>query len=351
MPAQQSTGEARADRVLLLRCSPAAVVGFSAALTFAYVTARGGDSGDMPVRSESASAAATVEKPRSPKKATLNTPAGSAAPARDAKTRTRVVLARDASSVARPTVPAASKTSATGSEALQDESPIARAQRVIADCQSRYEAVNDYTCTFYKRERIDGQLTELYIMQMKFRVNPHSIYFRFQQPAQGREAIYIAGRNGGKILAHDVGFNKLLAGTLQLDPRGARAMDNCRHPITQAGIGPLLDTLGRRWAIELNPEESVLTFRDDAFVGPHRCTMVESTHAKRQDHFLYYRVRVFIDQNMGLPVRFEAYDWPKTAHEPAVLAEEYSYMNLKLNVGLHDIDFDTTNPQYSFGRF
>jgi Protein of unknown function (DUF1571) len=33
------------------------------------------------------------------------------------------------------------------------------------------------------------------------------------------------------------------------------------------------------------------------------------------------------------------------------LSEEYSYMQLKLNVGLRDIDFDVTNSQYSFGRF
>jgi Protein of unknown function (DUF1571) len=232
-----------------------------------------------------------------------------------------------------------------------ESSSIDRALRSIAECQARYQAIDDYTCTFYKRERIAGRTTPQYIMAMKVRTKPASIYFKFHRPAQGREAIYIAGRHGGKVLAHDVGLNKVLAGTLQLEPTSSRAMEDCRHPITEAGIGPLLDTLAKRWAAELDPEESKLTFNEDMVVGPARCTMIESTHPKRRPEFLHFRVRVFIDQDLGLPIRFEAYDWPKRPHSEPELLEEYTYMHLKLNVGLHDIDFDASNAEYSFGRF
>ena len=54
-------------------------------------------------------------------------------------------------------------------------------------------------------------------------------------------------------------------------------------------------------------------------------------------------VRVFIDQELGLPIRFEAFDWPKHPGSEPELIEEYSYMHLKLNVGLRDIDFDVSN--------
>ena len=136
------------------------------------------------------------------------------------------------------------------------ETPIERALRAIAESQARYDRVEDYTCTFYKRERIAGRMTPLHIMSMKVRTKPQSIYFKFQQPAHGREAIYIAGRHGSKVLAHDVGLNKILAGTLALEPTSSRAMEDCRHPITEAGIGPLLETLAKRWAVELDPEET-----------------------------------------------------------------------------------------------
>ncbi len=187
-------------------------------------------------------------------------------------------------------------------------------------------------------------------MAMKVRTKPQSIYLRFQQPATGREAIYIAGRHGGKVLAHDVGFNKLVAGTLALEPTSSRAMDDCRHPITEAGIGPLLETVSKRWAVELDPDETVVKFAD-MLVGEQHCTMIETTHPKKSRAFMFYRVRLYIDKELGLPIRFEAYDWPKSKRAEPELAEEYTYTGLKLNVGLSDLDFDVANSAYSFGRF
>jgi hypothetical protein len=222
---------------------------------------------------------------------------------------------------------------------------------MIAECQTRYKKINDYTCTFCKRERIDGRLTGLHVMTMKVRRDPTSIYVKFQQPGAGREAIYIAGRNGGNVLAHDVGLNKLLAGTLVLEPTSARAMEDNRHPITDAGIGHLLDTLSNRWAKELNPDETLVAFQDNALVGQQSCNLIDVTHPQRHQYFMHHKVRVYIDKELGLPIRFEAYDWPKSAGVPADLTEEYTYKKLKLNVGLREIDFDTANPEYSFGRF
>src|SRR5262249_15193958 len=87
------------------------------------------------------------------------------------------------------------------------ETPLDRSIQIIAECQARYQAVRDYTCTFFKRERIDGRLVPEQVLTMKVRTHPRSIYIKFHQPAAGREAIHIVGRNGGKVLAHDVGLN------------------------------------------------------------------------------------------------------------------------------------------------
>src|SRR5271170_2481153 len=43
--------------------------------------------------------------------------------------------------------------------ATSEMSPIDRAVRTISDCQARYQTIEDYTCTFYKRERIEGRTT------------------------------------------------------------------------------------------------------------------------------------------------------------------------------------------------
>jgi hypothetical protein len=351
MQARFKNRDAHVGVALPRRAQGAISWGFVAGMSLGIACAGAGTAGDMSAKKESAPPEVKiVEKPASNAAAKRARLAVTAGPLSASGAGAKVALAGDTTrtrTALKPGVVAAGTPSTTPAE----EAAIPRARRMIAECQTRYQAVSDYTCTFYKRERVDGQLTELNVMRMKVRTNPHSVYFKFQQPSRGREAIYIAGRNGGKILAHDVGFNKLLAGTLQLEPTSARAMENCRHPITEAGIGALLDTVARRWALELSPDESVMTFRGDVTVGANRCTMIESTHPARRPHFLYYRVRLFIDQELGLPIRFEAYNWPTEKDGPGDLAEEYSYMNLRLNVGLRDIDFDAANPNYSFGRF
>jgi hypothetical protein len=225
------------------------------------------------------------------------------------------------------------------------------ARQAIALCQARFAEVDDYTCTFLKRERLDGKLSVQQVMLMKVRSRPLSVYFKFQKPNKGREAIYVAGRHKDHVLAHDVGLFKVITGTMLLDPRGETAMDGCRHPITEAGIGSLIDTVASRWDRELTPEESQITINPHMTIGDRPCTMIDSTHPHRQPGFLFYKVRLYIDHELVLPVRFEAYDWPRQPSAPDVLLEEYAYIDLKLNVGLTDHDFDPNNRGYSFGRF
>jgi hypothetical protein len=228
---------------------------------------------------------------------------------------------------------------------------VAQAKKAIHDSQERYAQVQDYACTFMKRERIDGRLTPMHIMSMKLRTHPTSVYFKFQTPNRGREAIYVHGKYNGKVIAHDVGIGKLLAGTMHLDPRGSMAMEDTRHPITEAGIGPLVDTVAKHWDIELTPEESVIRFHPNVRVGNHPCTLIESDHPRHLPHFLYHKVKIYIDHEHGLPIRFEAYDWPRHPGAAPELIEEYTYLDLKTNVGLRDSDFDPNNKQYSYGRF
>ena len=58
--------------------------------------------------------------------------------------------------------------------------------------------------------------------------------------------------------------------------------------------------------------------------------------------------RIYLDDQLNLPIRYEAYDWPDQPGDKPVLLEEYTYVNLKINQGLTDADFDVHNPQYGF---
>jgi hypothetical protein len=260
----------------------------------------------------------------------------------------------DTSHAATPavTVNRAASGSISGSAAGDSgEDPIAAAKQAIGDCKTKFGSVRDYTCIFFKRERIDGKLVSQHVMNMKSRTSPMSIYFKFQKPNKGREAIYVAGRNSGRVLAHDVGIGKLIAGTMNLDPRGTMAMEECRHPITEAGIGALIDTVAKHWNAELKAGESQIAFDHTMRIGQHDCTMIESVHPLPHPNYLFHKVRLYIDHEHGLPIRFEAYDWPKKPGVEPELMEEYTYLDLKTNVGLSNRDFDPSNTAYSFGRF
>ena len=61
-----------------------------------------------------------------------------------------------------------------------------------------------------------------------------------------------------------------------------------------------------------------------------------------------YLARVFMDEQFNVPIRYAAYDWPETAGGRPPVVEEYTYVDLKLNVGLTPDDFDSKNPKYNF---
>ncbi len=228
---------------------------------------------------------------------------------------------------------------------------IERAKAAMAECAARYRALRDYACVFHKRERIDGKLIRPHVMDMRVRTEPYAVYIKFVAPDPGREAIFEPSKHNGKIVYHDIGLGRLIAGTMLLDPRGSLAMDENRHPITDAGLGNLIDMLRDRWAIELDPGNTVVTIHEHARVADRACTMIEASHPRVSGLYSFHKVKVFIDHELGLPIRFEAYDWPKSAGAEPELVEEYTYSDLKTDIGLGDADFDAANPRYAFGRF
>ena len=57
---------------------------------------------------------------------------------------------------------------------------------------------------------------------------------------------------------------------------------------------------------------------------------------------------MFIDKELNVPIRYAAYGWPEKKGGKPTLEEEYTYLNMKLNVGLTDADFNHENPKYNY---
>lgn len=226
---------------------------------------------------------------------------------------------------------------------------IERAKGLIADSVREYESIRDYTCVMHSRESCGGQLQER-AMELKVRRAPFSVYMKFRAPHAGREVLFVDGERGGKLLARDPGIAGMVLGTLSLAPEGMLGQDGGRHPVTHAGIGHMLETLTERWAAELDPSESRMIITPNATLDGRNGTLLEAIHTEHRGHFLFAKVRVFLDDEFNLPTRFEAYDWPATPGAEPTLGEEYTFRNLAVNVGLPTAAFERGNPDYQFGE-
>ena len=73
-------------------------------------------------------------------------------------------------------------------------------------------------------------------------------------------------------------------------------------------------------------------------------------HPVPRRNFRFHIARIFVDKELGVPIRYASYDWPKNPGDQPGLIEEYTYLNMKLNQGFADADFSPDNPDYNFTR-
>lgn len=230
-----------------------------------------------------------------------------------------------------------------------NEHPLAPVLRWAVAGIKDIEAVKDYQCVLVKRDRIDDELSEPQYMEVKVRHQPFSVYVKFLGPAEvkGREAIYVEGQNDGDILAHGTGVERVI-GTVSLAPDSHLAMRGQRYPLTKIGVLNLTRELIAVGQHDVNYGECEVKYFRDAKVNDRVCTCMQFEHPLPRREFRFHIARIYVDDELELPIRYEAYTWPAKQGGEPVLDEEYTYLKLKTNVGLTDHDFDPRNPGYDF---
>jgi hypothetical protein len=211
--------------------------------------------------------------------------------------------------------------------------------------------IQDYSATMVKRERIDGKLGDHEYMFAKVRHEPFSVYLYFLAPdaVKGQEVLWVDGRNEGNMLAHAGSGVRAMVGSVSLKPDGVLAMQGNRYPVTEIGVENLAKRLVEVAEHDKQFGECEVNFFKDAKVNGRVCTCVQVVHPVPRRNFRFHLARVFIDDEYMIPIRYEAYDWPQEQGGQPVLMEEYTYMNVKINNGFTDADFDPKNAAYKFG--
>ena len=229
-----------------------------------------------------------------------------------------------------------------------------RAQPLHAPLQASRDSLRsleklwDWEAIFIKKEMVNGIMYPHH-MRLKHRVKPFSVYMLYLKMHQGREVIYVEGQNNGNLVAHETGIAGLI-GAIQLAPTSAQAMAEGTNPITRIGMTKMVEGIIDQYERELagNPDEIEVKYYPNAKLGDRACQVIESTYLVPRPHFKYHRSRLYLDKETNSPVRIEQYGFPPSPGGRPVLVGEWTYQNIKTNVGLKDIDFDVRNPSYNF---
>ncbi|HEV3387059.1 MAG TPA: DUF1571 domain-containing protein [Gemmata sp.] len=212
---------------------------------------------------------------------------------------------------------------------------------MLGEARTAYGKMRDYSGTYTRQERLNGSLSAQQVGEMKMRVNPVGVYVRFTIPdgASGMEVAYSGTRRNAKVRYRQAGAAGR-KGVLRLEVDDAKFLADNRHPVTEWGMGPILELIATSTAREKKLNNPVETFTSDFQFANRNVTKYEIL--MRRPHALRYAARmvVFIDKETKLPIRYEAYDEPKAGTPTGDLLEVYSFTDMKYNTGLGENIFD-----------
>ena len=247
---------------------------------------------------------------------------------------------------------------ATLDRATAEKHPLWPALEIAVDSYKNIRRnVRDYSCNLVRRERVRGELQPQEFMSAKVRhqrtrngkvVVPHGVYLKVMAPSKvkGREVLYVDGQNDDMMLVRN-GGKRFAFVTTRISPTSETAMATNRYPLTEFGFENLVKRL-----IEVVKEDMLVSsdtdvqFFPDAKIDGRTCTAIKVSHSVYDERLRFHSATVFVDSELNIPVHYEAYDWPKEQGGEPVLLEQYTYRDIKLNVGFTDYDFDPKNKDY-----
>jgi len=219
--------------------------------------------------------------------------------------------------------------------------------------------LRDYTATIERQERVQGTLMPTETISLKIRQGvsaqqndgtpvARGIYTRHQAPAavKGQEAIYVEGKNDGNLIAHTTGMLNLKR--FYLPPTGFIAMRGSRYPMTEAGFEVLITRMLERGKRDRDYGSCEVKVDREATINGRSCTMFELIHPMKEGPYDFHIARIAIDDQLNLPIHYEAHQWPTQEGGEPELLERYTYTDIVINPGLPDSAFDPANKDYNF---
>jgi hypothetical protein len=217
--------------------------------------------------------------------------------------------------------------------------------RLLDLADKQYAQIHDYTALMISRERVKDVLQDQERILLKFQ-RAFKVYMRWMEgPSKGREGLYVSGAYDEKFLIYEPrGLQRLF--TAALVPTDARVMEKSRHPVTDVGIGRLLEIVGDNTRRASRNGVLRVVDRGVGEVAGRRVRQIEGILPRDpQAGYYAYRVQLSFDDEHRIPIRVVVFDWSDQ------LVEDYTYSDLRLNPGLSVLDFDPSNKEYGFSTW
>jgi hypothetical protein len=122
-------------------------------------------------------------------------------------------------------------------------------RRLHHDAAAAYAKLPCYMARLRRREVVQGRAKPEEVLIFKFRERPYSVHFKWLgDEGQGREVVFVRGQGDDKLhiltAANDIPF--AAAGKrLALAPDSLMVKAASKYPITEAGIGNMINRFGR----------------------------------------------------------------------------------------------------------
>ncbi|MSR56316.1 MAG: DUF1571 domain-containing protein [Planctomycetaceae bacterium] len=227
--------------------------------------------------------------------------------------------------------------------------------------KQRLENFPDYTATFFKQEKVDGDdLQELQTLQLKLRHKPFSVYMKWLEGGDvGRQVLYVEGEYENRMLVKFGGAKARLLPILKLEPTGALAMKESRHPIVEMGLLQLSELIIKYRKRDLGLKDGVRwQMLADQKVMDRDCHCFIVEYDSKEIEPVYRKSITYIDKELSIPICVRSYGWPEADSLTAdpqtldaeTLIEYYGYKDVEFESRLTASDFDKANAEYKFRR-
>jgi hypothetical protein len=212
----------------------------------------------------------------------------------------------------------------------QEPLPTSDAVSFLEQCVQRYDQqkIQGYSVILHKQERIGGKLQPSEDIECCYREKPHSVFMHWLRGQRKADSsLYVAGENGGKMLAKPAGVAGLFVKVVERDVDGEDARQSGRYTMKEFGLKAAIQKTYRDWMAAKEKgtlRVQYLGVRKVREAGDRLCYTLRRTCTEPEEDDVT-EVTIYIDKENGLQVGSVLKD------QAGRLIGEYMFRDLHLN--------------------